>query len=131
MKADVQYNDFIGTAAADISDFLGTKFGDNIESLGKYFGLDQSRFEAIGISIYGVEFKFISLYCIDKKRNKNDKNFITKMSVPISDEDKNDILEILFKRLNIVLHSKFDDKFEDLDYHEESNFRDFHKSEEH
>jgi hypothetical protein len=130
MKADVQYNDFIGTAAADISDYLGTRFGDDIESIGKYFGLDTSRFQAIGISIYGVEFQYISLYCIDKQRNKDGKDFITKMSVNISDEDKNDILEILFKRLHIVLHSKFDDKFESLDYHEESRFENYHESEE-
>lgn len=126
MKADVQYNDFTGTVAADISDYLGSKFGSDIESLGKYFGIDTNRFETIGISISGVKNKFISLYCKDKNRHESSKEFITKMAVPISEEDKNDILEILFKRLHLVLHSKFDDDFEHLDYHEESHFEDFH-----
>ncbi|MXS69850.1 hypothetical protein GSF70_01310 [Flavobacteriaceae bacterium W22] len=130
MKADVQYNDFVGTAAADISDYLGTKFGDDIESIGKYFNIDTSRFQVLGLSLYGVESKFISLFCLDKIRSKKGNDFITKMSVPIQEEDKNDILEILFKRLHIVLHSKFDDRFEKLDYNEESHFEDFHETNE-
>ncbi|MGV0924118.1 hypothetical protein [Empedobacter tilapiae] len=128
MKADVQYNDFIGTAAADISDYLGTKFGDDIESFGKFFGIDSIRFRVLGISIYGVDSEYISLYCIDNERSKDGKDFITKMSVPIEEEDKNDIIEIMFKRLHIVLHSKFDDKFKNLDYHEESRFEDYHET---
>lgn len=62
MKADVQYNDFIGTAAADISDFLGSKYGDSLDAFGKYFKIDEARFKVIGISIYGTNSFFISFH---------------------------------------------------------------------
>ena len=45
-------------------------------------------------------------------------------------EDKKDIIDILFKRLNIVLHDKFDNKYPNLDYDEEVNYSDFHETDE-
>lgn len=128
MKADVQYNDFIGTSAADISDYLGTKYNDDIESFGKFFKIDEQRFKVIGISIYGVQDSHISLYCIDKSKNAEFKEHIVKMSVSVAEEDQKEILEILFKRLHIVLHSRFDEKFHNLDYDEEVRYSDFHES---
>ena len=128
MKASVQYNDFTGTASADISDFLGSKYGDDLDSFGKYFKIDESRFEVIGISIDGTENFYISFLCLDKKRSTYAKDFIVKMSINI--DDKKEILDFLFKRLSIVLHSKFDEKYRNLDYDEEANFEDFHNKEE-
>jgi hypothetical protein len=130
MKADVQYNDFIGSSAADISDYLGTKYNDDIESFGKFFKIDEERFKVIGISIYGVQDPYISLYCIDKNRTTEFKEHIVKISVHIEEEDQKDILEILFKRLHIVLHSRFDEKFPNLDYDEEARYSDFHDTQE-
>ncbi|AZI68669.1 hypothetical protein [Cloacibacterium normanense] len=128
MKADVQYNDFVGTAAADISDFLGTKYGNSLESFGKYFKLDLNRFEVIGLSIYGTENHYISLLCIDKKKTTDEKEHITSLSVDIKDDKE--FLSFLFKRLHLVLHSRFDDKYPSLDYDEEANFDDYHEKEE-
>ena len=126
MKASVSYNDLIGTVAADVSDEIATKFRtEDIEAIGKYFEIDENRFQIIGISIYGVKNMFVSLICIDKDRSEN-QPFITKMNVNITDEDKNFILEILFKRLNIVLHSKFNEDFNKIVINEESNYEDFH-----
>jgi len=124
MKADVQYNDFTGTAAADISDFLGGKYGDNLDSYAKYFKIDQERFKIIGISIYGTENFYISFICVDNERSTPQKDYIVKMSIEI--EEKKDILDFLFKRLHIVLHSKFDTKYPTLGYDEEVNYEDFH-----
>jgi hypothetical protein len=126
MKADVQYNDFVGTAAADISDLLGSKYGDNLESFGTYFRIDESRFKVIGISIYGTAPFYISLLCIDKIKSTDTKEHLVKMSVNV--EDKKEILEFLFKRLHIVLHSKFDKKHPNLDYDEEIRYSDFHET---
>jgi hypothetical protein len=126
MKADVQYNDFRGFAAADISDYLGTKYGDYIESFGKLFKIDEDRFKVIGISIYGTEDFFISLYCIDKQRSTENKEFIVSMSIPINEKNEKQILRILFKRLHIVLHSRFDEKYPQMDYDEEIRYEDFH-----
>jgi|SRR5690606_1901222 len=128
MKADVQYNDFVGTAAADISDFLGSRYGDNLESFGKYFKIDETRFNVIGISIYGTDSFYISLLCVDKLRSTTEKEHIVNMSIEI--ENEKDILDFLFKRLHIVLHSRFDKKYTEMDYDEEVNFSDFHETDE-
>ena len=126
MKADVQYNDFVGTAAADISDFLGSKFGDDLYSFGKYFKVDETRFKVIGISIYGTDSFYISFLCVDKLKSTENKEHIVKMSIDI--ENEKEILDFLFKRLHIVLHSKFDSKYPSLDYAEEVNYRDYHET---
>ncbi|MDN3582420.1 hypothetical protein [Mucilaginibacter flavus] len=125
MKADVQYNDFKGTAAADISDFLGSKFGDNLESFGRYFKLDLERFKVIGISIYGTENFYISLFCVDKQKSTTVKEHIVSMSIDV--DDKKEILDFLFKRLHVVLHSRFDEKYPNLRYDEEIDYSDFHE----
>lgn len=124
MKADVQYNDFVGTAAADISDALGFKYGDYLDSYGKYFNIDENRFKIVGISIYGTESFFVSFYCVDLNKSSDAKEHIVKMRMEIDDEKE--ILRILFKRLHIVLHSKFDRKYPDREYDEEIEYTDFH-----
>ncbi|MES2063558.1 MAG: hypothetical protein V4456_16645 [Bacteroidota bacterium] len=126
MKADVQYNDFIGTAAADISDSLGSKNGDYLESFGKYFKIDENKFEVVGISIYGTDEFYISLICIDKQKSTPDKEHIVSMSIEIN--EPREILDFLFKRLHIVLHGKFDEKYKDLSYDEEVRYSDFHET---
>lgn len=126
MKADVQYNDFVGTAAADISDFLGSKYGDDLESFGKYFKIDETRFQVIGVSIYGTDSFYISFLCVDKQKSTEKKEHIVSMSVDI--ENEKEILDFLFKRLHIVLHSKFDDKYPRMKYDEEVNYSDYHET---
>ena len=128
MKADVQYNDFTGTASADISDFLGTKFGNRLEAFGKYFKINTERFTVIGISIYGTEKHYISLLCVDLEKSIKTKEHIISMSVEIGSQTE--FISFLFKRLHIVLHSKFDEKYPDLDYDEEGNYEDYHTTEE-
>lgn len=128
MKADVQYNDFIGTAAADISDSLGSKYGDYLESFGKYFKIDEGRFEVVGISIYGTDEFYISLICIDKQKSTADKEHIVSMLIEI--DEPREILDFLFKRLHIVLHGKFDEKYKNLSYDEEVRYSDFHETRE-
>lgn len=129
MKADVQYNDFVGSAAADISDFIGTKYGNSLKGIGKYFNVDQERLKIVGISIYGTENFNISLYCVDTLKSNEVKEHIVNMSIPIPEEDNKEILDLLFKRLHIVLHSNFDDKYPNLDDNEEVDFYDYHNNE--
>jgi hypothetical protein len=128
MKASVQYNDFKGTVSADISDFLGGAGGDDVEGLAKYFDLNQDRFTPVGISIYGTEGFYVSLFCVDKEKSTEQKEHIVKMSCEV--ENEKEILDILFKRLHIVLHDKFDDKYPNMDYDEEVNYSEFHETEE-
>lgn len=124
MKAEVSYNDFKGSVAADISDALSRYAGDTLKSIGRYFKLDEGRFEIVGISIYGTEEFSISLLCVDKNKSSADKEHIVSMMYDIDDDRKN--LDTLFKRLHIVLHQRFDDKYPELNYTEEIRFSDFH-----
>ncbi len=125
MKANVQYNDFTGTAAADISDFLATKYTGGLKAFGKYFKIDESRFEVVGVSVHGTDKFYVSLVCIDKHKSTADKEHIVSMSIEL--ENPRDILDILFKRLHIVLHAKTDKKYHDLRYDEEVEYENFHE----
>lgn len=126
MKAHVQYNDFIGTAAADISDFLGSKYGDYLSNIGKYYKIDEERFNVIGVELYGTDSFNISLICVDKLKSTEEMEYIVSMSIEI--EDEKEILDVFFKRLHIVLHLKFDEKYKELDYDEKVRFSDYHIS---
>ncbi len=125
MKAKTQYNDFLGTVAADISDGLATG-GDDLNSIAKYFKLDRDRFKIVGLSIYGTENFRVSLICVDNQRSTEEKEHIVKMSLEI--EDEKEILDIIFKRLNIVLHNQFEREYIEKDYDEEARFSDFHNN---
>jgi len=126
MKASVGHDDLVGTVAVDISDFLGGPNTDNLNAIAKYFKLDKDRFKIVGLSITGTEnFKF-SLICVDKNRSTNDREHIVSMSCDIVKEDQKDILDILFKRLHIVLHNKYEEKYTKLGYHEEVSYSDYH-----
>ena len=76
MTANVLYNDFIGTVAADISDLIAVKFGGNLESIGKYFEIDDKRFSVIGISIDGTAEFTLSLICVDKVKTSFEKELL-------------------------------------------------------
>lgn len=109
MKADVSYNDFIGTVAADISDHICPPGQENLISIGKYFKIDESKFEVVGLSIYGPEGFSISLICIDKERSTAEKDYLVSISVEVKNEKV--ILDKIFKRLHFVLYDKYDKKY--------------------
>ncbi len=121
MKAEVQYNDFKGNVAADISDFLG---GNNLNSISKHFDLDTNRFKLVGISIYGTTEFHMALRCVDLEKTTDEKEYIVDLSVDL--EGKNP-LELLFKRLYISLHEAHDRKYLDpeLDSDSESEFGEY------
>lgn len=114
MKANTSYNDLAGTAAADISD-LTTK-SNKLEQLGSYFGLDQEKFEVVGISSYGVKAPLISLICVDKNKSTAENIHIVKIRIDVEYED---LPELIFKRLHIILYDKFDKKYSDIEGYEE------------
>lgn len=128
MKANVQYNDFKGTASADISDALGGVGGDDMKGLAKFFNLDENRFTPIGISLYGTNGFNVSILCVDKEQTTPEKEHIVSMSYDV--ENERELIDVLFKRLHIVLHDKFDNKYPELDYDEEVRYTDFHETDE-
>ena len=117
MKASVQYDDFVGTAAADISDH--TDLGRFLESK----GVDIERYEAIGASFYFGENNYFSaaIICIDNEESSEKKKHIIKMRF----EKKFTYAEFfnLFKRFNVVVSSKYGD-YENLDIDDEIYFDD-------
>lgn len=101
MKADVQYNDFIGTSAADISDhtdlnkFLAAK------------GVDTVRYDSIGASFYAgySDYFSASIICIDKQKSTGEKPYL--VAISFEDElDKDEFFD-LFKRFNVVISTKY------------------------
>ena len=95
MKADVQYNDYIGTAAADMSDFDCNRILSYLEQK----GIKDDRYEFLGISFYasgdagGASFDFI---CRDKEDG-------TVKNIAFEKEQSVDEFLQFFKRFNVVL----------------------------
>lgn len=94
MKASVQYNDFIGTAAADISDWI------TLKGFLEKKGVDTNRYEAIGAEFYHGERYFnASIICKDNESDNPNE------AVKISFENglSEDEFFQLFKRFNVVI----------------------------
>ena len=125
MKARTQYTDLFGTSAADIADI--TTQSNDLSQLANFFKIDQERFKVVGISVYGTEDFYVSFICIDKEKSTEDKEHIVKLHI---DKEYENILSLLFKRLDIVLYEKYDEKYQLLDDYEEVNLSDFKRENE-
>jgi hypothetical protein len=102
MKASVQYNDFIGTSAADISDHT------NLNEFLATRGVDTKRYDAIGASFYAgySDFFSASIICIDKEQSTEEKKHIVKIRFE-AEFDKDEFFD-LFKRFEVVISKKYD-----------------------
>lgn len=94
MKACTQYNDYRGTAAADISDY-----GSLSDYLRKK-GVDTERYEPVGVELYTgysnhISYRFI---CVDKESRE-------RTAVKIGFESNGSFEEFfnLFKRFDVIL----------------------------
>ena len=94
MKASTQYNDYKGTAAADVSDYLF------IRDYLKDRGVDIERYEPVGFELYTGYSNFVS-YRFICKDNYSDENRLVKIGFE-SKDNISDFLD-LFKRFNVVL----------------------------
>jgi hypothetical protein len=112
MKASVQYNDMVGTAAADIADVLN----NNLIDLAKSQGINLERYEPVGLSLYGVNGLLPSFLCIDKQLSTPDEEHLVKLHV----EPWNAVeLIALFKRIEIVLFHRTRLEYEERDFNRE------------
>lgn len=100
MKADVQYNDFIGTSAADISD------NTNLNKFLASRGVNTDRYDSVGASFYAgySDFFSASIICIDKQKSTDEKPYL--VSVSFENEFDKDEFFNLFKRFNVVISTK-------------------------
>ncbi len=97
MKASVQYNDFIGTAAADISDWI------NLEDYLTQKGIDIERYEPIGTEFYHGERYFgASIICKDNESENPQKAVKISFEKGLSTEE----FFKLFKRFNVIITKK-------------------------
>lgn len=96
MEATTQYDDAIGTAAADLN---GRGFSD----LQKHFNLDEKTHRIVGISVAGVDKGSFSLLC--EKNDTEPKEYI---SIHVDTHENEDLFKLIFERFNIVLFGKFD-----------------------
>ena len=96
MKARVQYNDLVGTAAADISDFHLNSL--NVFLKQRYPDFDWDRYNCVGCSFYASygQYASVSFICNDKIDSK-----FCRIS-PSKEFSLQDFFE-LFKRFSIVM----------------------------
>ncbi|WP_308659565.1 hypothetical protein [uncultured Alistipes sp.] len=92
MRAKVQYNDFLGTSAADISDHR------SLDDILREKGVDTDQYKCIGIEVYSgyADYFHVSFLCRDNS---------TRQGVKISFEkeiSRKDFFN-MFKRLDVVL----------------------------
>jgi len=101
MIAHTQYNDFIGTSAADISDHT------NLDNFLESRGVDTDRYNAIGASFYHgySDFFTISIVCIDNEQSTESKPHIVKLY--FEKDVTHDEFFDLFKRFNVILTKKY------------------------
>lgn len=97
MKAKVQYNDYVGTSAADISDELSLKqYLDELE-------VDTNRYNPIGATLYSGNQStevYFSIICIDKEGDKSKAVQIAVENVKLGD------VIALFKRFKVIFTQK-------------------------
>ena len=125
MIASTQYNDLIGTAAADITDF-GTQY-NRLEDLSKKFKLDESKLKLIGLTFYGINDIRVRLICIDILKSNEEQNHVVVIDLP---ENKNASLEMFFKRLEVTLYCKHENENAILNLSSERNWDDYMQEEE-
>lgn len=128
MRAKVQYDDFKGTVAADISDMISANKGNYISSIGEYFNVDKNRFKVVGVSLQGIENFELTLLCVDKEKSSiQEKDVLVKMRFDLDAEGQRKMLGLLFKRLNVVLFNSDDDNhLNHSDFDEIINYSDYH-----
>lgn len=100
LKAQVQYNDFVGTAAADITDHCDLK---------KFLLLrkvDIDRYEPVGVSFYsGYNYNFnASIICLDRNRSSEGSPYLVDISFE-GDFNRDEFFN-LFKRFHVMITSK-------------------------
>lgn len=100
MKANTQYNDFIGTAAADISDH------SNLRDFLNSRKVDTDRYKPIGATFYHSYNDFFngSIICVDEQRSTDTEPYIVQLHFEA--EFTHEEFFDLFKRFNVMVTDK-------------------------
>lgn len=101
MKASVQYGDFNGTSAADISDH------ENLEEVLKRLNIDTDQYKPVGARFYFGYSDFFSGHIIarDNSRSTENEPYLVQFELGF---DRDEFFD-MFKRLDVVFESRFED----------------------
>lgn len=124
MKASVSYNDFEGTAAADLADHISEHNGSRLLGISSFLKINEERFKVVGISVYGTDNLSLSLLCVDNEKSTPDKEHLVSMSIPV--KNKTNVFDLIFKRLNVVLYLGDHSPYKDQEIDEEVRYSDYH-----
>jgi hypothetical protein len=97
MKASVQYDDFRGTSAADISD------QESLSAAAKRLGIDTSRYRPVGVEFYSRyhdEFGGFIL-ALDQDQSSEGRPHVVEIKLGVTRAD----FFSMFKRINVILVS--------------------------
>ena len=96
MKADTQYNDYLGTSAADISDH------QNFKTFLQAKGIDTERFEPIGSSFFSSydDYFFVHFICVDREKSTKDDPHI--VQIAFEQAITREVYFNLFKRYHVI-----------------------------
>lgn len=128
MEARVLYTDLFGTVAADVDDHLCPPAQHDLKSISRHFNLNEDKYKIVGLSLFGPTNFSLSLICIDLEKSTPEKEHIVKINYYPDDDE--DILDTLFKRLEIVLYDKYDSKYPKKEYDDVVSYSDLFPSEE-
>lgn len=96
MEASVQYNDFTGTAAADISDYYLNSMNEYLKR--RYPSFDWERYYCVGCEFYASYGQYPSVFFICQDANDSNHHLLR----PEKDFSLEEFFE-LFKRFSIVI----------------------------
>lgn len=113
MEAQTNYNDFIGTAAADFNFSISKLPGANkLEAYEALFQLNTERFKLVGFSIGSNKGRWhLHLQCINKMQDGTGQRRLINMEY-VKPLDGN-ILDALFEKFQITLYRKTDTNYVD------------------
>lgn len=106
MKASVKFGDLKGTSAADLSDH------EDLEAVLQRLSVNTDQYEPVGASFYFGYSDNFSGYIIARDNSKSSDNepYLVQINLGF---DRDEFFD-MFKRLNVVFESRFED-FEKVD----------------
>ena len=102
MKATVQYNDYVGSAAADIADEFVNSMDEYLSVRSKIF--DKTKYHCIGCELrpYGIDKLDVEFYCRDLQTRQI-------VTLRFNTEFKLSDILVMFKRFAVVMGENIED----------------------
>jgi hypothetical protein len=118
MEAIVQYNDFIGTVAADQNGYA------TLEGFLQEKNIDSHRYQCIGVKFFASSKDYFSMgvMCMDRRKT-NDKENPYIVSIDFENEIDKDEFFDLFKRFEAIIYNRYSTEYQDFDIEEEISYK--------